>query len=620
MRSFRRFLMLVPFVVAFALISAGLSGGPSSGPGTWGWDRASADTYTIQPGDTLWDIANRLQVGVSVLLALNEEITSPNNIYVGQNIQIPDNTAAAQTPSTASEPNSEPQSQSSLGGNGLAATGVTFGYRIRAGDTLSEIAATHGTTVAAILALNPGLDPNLLWVGTEITIQRGGGLSVNYGASEPEPSLNAGIQTPEPLPTSIRTVPYVVEPGDSWSDIAANAGITLSALREHNRDANFPTLHPGDVLNVPIPDYRAPAIDPSESVGGLTEQYTVRSGDNATLIAQLYGLSVAELSRMNGGADLSIVYVGQRLTVPWTGVSAIAPAGTVPAVEVRRRTYRVQPGDTFSFVAESHGLTLEELRALNPLRPNDLLIIGEQLFLPGTIDPPVVSETRTLWEADLVQYAAAALGVTPHTLLANHGWVEPGQWLGAGTTWRVPLREGVLITVQPGDTLLGIANAHGVDIDLILADPDNGVDDPNAIVIGQEIILPLTMPEFVWPAYGEMTDPFGLCRSWDCSYRHNGLDLALDMYEPILAAADGVVTFVGGDSMLGLGWYVEIEHSDGWTTVYAHLIEFNVFQGQQVNAGDVIGYNGSTGRSTGPHLHFEVQHNDWYVDPLVVLP
>ncbi len=602
--------MLVPLVVAFALISAG--------PGMWGWDRASADTYTIQQGDTLWDIAKRLQVGISVLLALNDEITSPDNIYVGQAIRVPDNAAAQPLASPVAD--SDRDSQGSLGGNGLANTGLTFVYRIRAGDTLSEIASTHGTSVAAILALNPGIDPNLLWVGNEITIQRGSGLSINHGVTEPEPSLNAGIQTEEPEPSSTRTVQYVVESGDHWTGIAESAGVSLNALREHNPDANYPILHPGDVLNIPIPDYRAPALDPSESLGGLTDLYTVRSGDNASFIAESFNLTLEELSRLNGGANLATVYVGQTLTVPWTASAANAPDGTVPAVDVRRRSYRVQPGDTFSYIADSHGLSLDELRELNPLRPNDLLIVGELLYLPGTIDPPVVSETRTLWEADLVQYAAATLGVTPHTLLANHGWVETGQWLGAGTTWHLPLREGVLVKVQRGDTLRGIANAHGVDIDLILDDPANGVDDPNAIVIGQEIILPLAMPSFVWPAHGEMTDPFGLCRSWDCSYRHNGLDLALDFYEPILAAADGVVTFVGGDSLLGLGWYVEIEHADGWSTTYAHLIEFNVFEGQEVSAGEIIGYNGSTGQSTGPHLHFEVQHNDWYVDPLVVLP
>ena len=96
--------------------------------------------------------------------------------------------------------------------------------------------------------------------------------------------------------------------------------------------------------------------------------------------------------------------------------------------------------------------------------------------------------------------------------------------------------------------------------------------------------------------------------------------MALDFYAPIVAAADGVVTFVGGDALFGLGWYVEIDHGDGWLTVYGHLVEFGVWQGQTVNRGDLIGYNGSTGHSTGPHLHFEVQHHDWYVDPEVVLP
>jgi len=611
---------LLALAVVFVIVSGWVAAG--------GWNRVSADTYTIQPGDTLWEIANRLQVRISVLLAMNEEITSPNNIYVGQQIQIPDNAASSgsghshgssthshSTNSRSSQPDSDGNSQRP-GNTG----GLTIVYRVQAGDTLSEIAASYGTSVEAILLLNPGLNPNLLWVGNEITIQRGSGLGTSSGTSGSEPALNAGIRSPDPAPTSMQTVQYVVEPGDSWTGIAVAAGISLSDLRAYNVEADFPNLHPGDILNVPIPDYRAPALDPSESMQLLTELYTVRSGDNASQIAQSYDLTLGELSRLNGGLDLSVIFVGQTLTVPWNGVAANAAPGTIPAVEVRRRTYRVEPNDTLAGIAERHGLTLNELREQNPLKLSDLLVIGELLYLPGTIDPPVVAETRTLWEADTVQYAAAALGVTPHTLLANHGWVDTGQWLGEGTTWRLPLKDGLLVTVQPGDTLQRIANAHGVDIDLILSDPANGVEDPNAIVIGQEIILPLAMPQFGWPASGQLTDPFGQCRSWDCSYRHRGLDIALDFYEPILAAADGVVTFLGGDSLLGLGWYVEIEHEHGWKTVYAHVIEFNVSLGQTVSRGDVIAYNGSTGYSTGPHLHFEVHHNDWYVDPLVILP
>ena len=192
--------------------------------------------------------------------------------------------------------------------------------------------------------------------------------------------------------------------------------------------------------------------------------------------------------------------------------------------------------------------------------------------------------------------------------------------MSAGSSWRLPIREGLLVTVQVGDTLRGIAATHGVTMEAILADSAHGVEDPNAIVIGQEIIIPLPVPDFAWPAHGEMTDPFGLCRSWDCSYRHRGLDLALDYFEPIVASASGLVTFVGGDSLFGLGWYVEIEHENGWETTYAHLSEFAVYQGQYVEQGQVVGYNGNTGYSTGPHLHFEVRHDDWYIDPLVVLP
>ncbi len=600
------------FAVIIGVVLAAVLAALIASPLTSGWSRASADSYLVQEGDTLWGIANRLQVRISILLALNEQIESANDIYVGQRIQVPDNAVLESDEDGADETEAVTQS----------ADAPTIIYRIAAGDTLSEIAASRGIDVAAILALNPSLNPNLLWVDAEILLPSHAALD----EGDPQPSLYAGIQSTEDEasddspPSSSRSVEYIVSTGDSLSAIAESAGITLEMLRGRNPQFDTRVIHPGDVVYIPIPDYRAPAVDPSEVTDGLTERYTVRAGDSASQIAQRYDLTLEELRRLNGGIDLSVIFVGQALNVPWSGGSVDVPAGTAPAVEVRRRTHRVAAGETFEWIAALYGLSLAELRAQNPLRPSDLLVIGELLYLPGTIEPPNVAEERTLWEADLTSYAAAALGVTPHTLIANHSWLEPGQWLGAGTTWRVPLREGLIVTVQPGDTLQSIANRHGVDMDLILADPANGVEHANEIVIGQEIILPLAMPDFAWPSGGEITDPFGLCRSWDCSYRHKGLDLALDFYEPIVASADGVVTFAGGDAALGLGWYVEIEHEYGWRTTYAHLIEFAVYPGQFVSQGDVIGYNGSTGHSTGPHLHFEVRHNDWYVDPLVVLP
>ena len=570
------------------------------------WDRAKADTYTIEEGDTLWEIANRLQVGLSVLLALNSDIASPNSIYVGQQIQVPDNAAAPPAESAASPPN--PGSRDEAG-----ASDPTSRYTIRAGDMLSVIADTLGADVETLLTLNPGLNPDLLYVGSSIVVP---------SVDESRQSLNAGVRVSEPALPPRQMVEYVVEPGDAPLAIAEHAGITLEELNQANPQTDFDDalIHPGDILYIPIPDHLAPALDPTDAAGVLTAGYTVRVGDIASSIARRHGVTLDRLRQLNGGADLNLIQPGQTLIVPWTGVTLSAPPGTVAAVEIRRRTHRVQAGETFSGIAQRHGLQLEELRAVNDALPRDLVFVGQLLNLPGTIDPPVVARESTLWEADVVQYAAATLGVTPHTLLANHSWLEPDQWLEAGTSWRLPVREGLLVTVQPGDTLRGIANRFGVDMDAILADPAHGVDDPNAIVIGQEIVIPLAAPDFAWPAQGELTDPFGLCRSWDCSYRHKGLDMALDIYEPIAAAADGVVTFVGGDALLGLGRYIEVDHGNGWLTVYAHLVEFDVWQGQTVSQGDVIGFNGNTGYSTGPHLHFEVQHNDWYIDPLVVLP
>jgi hypothetical protein len=99
---------------------------------------------------------------------------------------------------------------------------------------------------------------------------------------------------------------------------------------------------------------------------------------------------------------------------------------------------------------------------------------------------------------------------------------------------------------------------------------------------------------------------------------HIGLDIAAQMWDPIVAIADGTVAFAewGG----GYGNLVIVEHAEGWSSYYAHLDEFAVKAGQEVRQGELLGGAGTTGYSTGPHLHFEIRYYGRPVDPHVHLP
>lgn len=98
---------------------------------------------------------------------------------------------------------------------------------------------------------------------------------------------------------------------------------------------------------------------------------------------------------------------------------------------------------------------------------------------------------------------------------------------------------------------------------------------------------------------------------------HVGLDIAAHMHDPLYATAPGVVSFAGPSG--GYGNLVVIDHRDGWQSWYAHFSTLAVSVGQEVGQGEVLGGAGSTGYSTGPHLHFELRHNGRPVDPLVYL-
>ncbi|HLW15650.1 MAG TPA: M23 family metallopeptidase [Flavobacteriaceae bacterium] len=110
--------------------------------------------------------------------------------------------------------------------------------------------------------------------------------------------------------------------------------------------------------------------------------------------------------------------------------------------------------------------------------------------------------------------------------------------------------------------------------------------------------------------YGYRTDPFTKIRKF-----HGGMDFSAPRGTPVFATGDGVVKRVDGLTA-GYGRHIRIDHGYGYVTLYAHLNEYNVRRGQRVKRGDTIGYVGSSGRSTGPHLHYEVLKNDQRINPM----
>jgi murein DD-endopeptidase MepM/ murein hydrolase activator NlpD len=148
---------------------------------------------------------------------------------------------------------------------------------------------------------------------------------------------------------------------------------------------------------------------------------------------------------------------------------------------------------------------------------------------------------------------------------------------------------------------------------------------PSALALGSTALLTKPAPgsnpsgTLAWPVKGPVTQPFGV-PELGVGAPHTGIDIGVGIGTSVFASASGVVSFAGGDPAIGYGYYAVIDHGAGVSTLYGHLaLPPLVHQGQFLPAGGLIGLSGSTGFSTGPHVHFELRLNGAPVDPLRVL-
>ena len=236
--------------------------------------------------------------------------------------------------------------------------------------------------------------------------------------------------------------------------------------------------------------------------------------------------------------------------------------------------------------------------------------------------------------------------IKPETILwANTDLLQdnPNE-LSIGQNLKIPAVDGVIYKWKSNDTIEGVARKFKTTAEEILTWPDNNLDLANPkIASGTEVMVPggsrelrtWVVPTF-WRANSGATrgiqsqcDAGGTAMGsgtfvWPAASRlisgndfwsgHLGLDIGAAMGAPIYAADSGVVVYAGGIDG-GYGLMVMIDHGNGFHTLYAHLSQILVRCGQNVAQGSTIAYSGSTGNSTGAHLHFEIRYMGAFVNP-----
>lgn len=339
---------------------------------------------------------------------------------------------------------------------------------------------------------------------------------------------------------------------------------------------------------------------------------------------------------------------------------AIAIALVVFAIYLGWRATSAQAGQLFQSEISRNEVPEPVKSEDVELPPFLQLIKSEAIFRDTNLHTVIPSRPRqdpldyTVTTGDSVFGIANSFSLTPESVLwANYETLNdnPDQ-LTPGMSLKIPPADGVLYEWQEGDTLQSVADKFEAKVDDIISWSGNKIDltDPK-VEAGTIVMVPGGHREFrqwIVPTiprgragvssslYGGGTCPGGYEGAYgsgafiwpadnhtlsgnDYWSGHLAIDIAAGTGARVYAADSGVVVFAG-PALGGYGNMVMIDHGNGYQTLYAHLGSVGVNCGQSVIQGGYIGSAGSTGRSTGPHLHFEVRYLGGFVSPWFVLP
>jgi murein DD-endopeptidase MepM/ murein hydrolase activator NlpD len=320
--------------------------------------------------------------------------------------------------------------------------------------------------------------------------------------------------------------------------------------------------------------------------------YSVQSGDTLSSIAAALG--VKGTHAVSGGemlaqsnkpevVDSDEIAPGQKLRIPLAS-GIIHTAFTA---------------ETIAQLAEDYGISTEEIEAANAGIGSELAA-GQELLIPSPLKLPTTASTNAPDADSLAAAETPAPTATPTAPPAT-------------STPQPTATQSPPTVIPPTFTAGSSSAAVTPSAQARTPAPATATATPRPSQTATP--PPKSRAGFIWPASGPISSPFGASHP---------LGIDIDFYanpnQGVVAAAAGTVTFAGGDPCCSYGYYVIIDHGNGFTTLYAHFSRYVVSAGQKVTQGQLIGYGGKTGYATGEHLHFEMRYQSGVVNPVQYLP
>ena len=325
-------------------------------------------------------------------------------------------------------------------------------------------------------------------------------------------------------------------------------------------------------------------------------------------------------------------------------VFSLLAAAFVVATPASAQSYAVrivEPGDSLGLIAERYGVAVDDIVLFNDLASN-VIYPGQSLKVPfvAAVGGPAEAAARapagftwhTLQAGENLSTLAGRYGISLDAMVGANPDISSLDRLPLGIDLLIPPRAGLIVKLEHGQSLLDLVTEYGVEPQTVVA--ANDLRSPFDVVPGMLLFLPGVRPtealarlqmvreeenRYIWPLHGRLTSYYGARNlGMGTSNFHKGIDIAAPTGTPVAASRSGTVTYAGWSNQ-GYGNLVKVRHAGGDETWYAHFSSIAVSVGEYVSQGEVVGRVGSTGLSTGPHLHFELHEGGRALDPLGTL-